>query len=134
MKKETLTSRERVVRTTNREPIDRFPLDLGMMYASGINAFAYHDLRELLGLSTNDIELTTLNWFLGRVDNDVLERFHCDSILLAPAWEPLKTWKVNEKYSFKIPAQVNTEEAENGDWMFRAEEGEAKLPYQGQEC
>ena len=55
MPAETLTSRERVIRTLNRQPVDRMPIDLGSHMSTGISAFAYWNLRETLGLPTGDI-------------------------------------------------------------------------------
>ena len=52
---ETLTSRERVIRTLNRQPVDRMPIDLGAHPSSGISAFAYKKLREHLGLDAGGI-------------------------------------------------------------------------------
>lgn len=59
-KKETLTSRERVIRTINHQPVDRMPIDLGFHYSTGISAFAYWNLREYLGMSTDSIEIIDL--------------------------------------------------------------------------
>ena len=56
MNTETMTSRERVIRTLNRKPVDRMPIDLGSDFATGISAFAYWELREYLGLSTDNID------------------------------------------------------------------------------
>ena len=33
-KKETMTSRQRVIKTTNHEPVDRMPIDLGFHYST----------------------------------------------------------------------------------------------------
>ncbi len=57
MNTETMTSRERVVRTLNHQPADRAPLDLGMHPSTGISAFAYHHLRRHLGLDTRAIRV-----------------------------------------------------------------------------
>jgi uroporphyrinogen-III decarboxylase len=40
MKKETMRSRERVIRTLNHEPVDRIPIDLGSHMSTGISMFA----------------------------------------------------------------------------------------------
>ena len=47
-KSETMTSRQRVLKAINHEPVDRVPIDLGMHYSTGISAFAYWNLREHL--------------------------------------------------------------------------------------
>jgi hypothetical protein len=38
---ETLTARERVIRTLNHQAVDRLPIDLGSHPSTGISAFAY---------------------------------------------------------------------------------------------
>lgn len=50
MKIEAMTSRERVMKAVNHEPVDRVPIDLGGNTATSISAFAYWNLREYLGL------------------------------------------------------------------------------------
>ena len=52
-----MTSRERVIRAMNHEPVDRVPIDLGSHMSTGISMFAYWRLREHLGLSTNHIRI-----------------------------------------------------------------------------
>ena len=66
---EMLTSRERVVRTLNRQPVDRYPIDLGSHFSTGISAFAYWRLREHLGLSTADIWAPDVVQMLAHVDD-----------------------------------------------------------------
>lgn len=40
MPRETMKSRERVIRAINHEPIDRMPIDLGSHMSTGISMFA----------------------------------------------------------------------------------------------
>ena len=89
---ETLSSRERVVRTLNKQPVDRMPIDLGSHMSTGISAFAYWNLREYLGLSTGNIWIPDLVQMLAYVDEDILQRFHADCILLEPRWPALWRW------------------------------------------
>ena len=69
-KKETMTSRQRVINAIEHKPIDRMPIDLGMHFSSGIPAFAYWNLREYLGMSTDKIEVVDPIQFLARVDEE----------------------------------------------------------------
>ncbi|MDR0584977.1 MAG: methyltransferase, partial [Treponema sp.] len=91
--RETLTSRERVYKALNHEEGDRYPIDLGMHFSTGISVFAYYNLREYLGLSTGAIQLADTVQMLARVDDDILERFHCDTVLLNPPFKRLKEWR-----------------------------------------
>ena len=117
MQRETMTSRERVIKTINHEPVDRVPIDLGIHYSTGISAFAYWNLREHLGLSTDNIEIIDLNQFLARVNTDILERFHCDCMLLNPGSLKTMRWNPRGKYNFTIPKQASPKLLSDGSWM-----------------
>ena len=47
-----LTGRQRLISTLKRQEADRFPIDFGAHFSTGISAFAYWHLRRELGLST----------------------------------------------------------------------------------
>jgi uroporphyrinogen decarboxylase len=114
---ESMTSRERVIRTLNREPVDRMPIDLGSHFSTGISAFAYWNLRERLGLSTDAIEVIDTMQFLARVDEDVLERFHCDLIALQPRWVEPRRWRPRDEYEFIVPRDMSPRLDEKGAWV-----------------
>ena len=80
--KETLGSRERIETALAHREGDRYPIDLGMHFSTGISVFAYYNLRKYLGLSTDRIQLADTVQLLARVDDDILDRFHCDTVLL----------------------------------------------------
>jgi len=122
---ETLTSRERVLKTINHEVPDRMPIDLGMHNATGISAFAYWNLREYLGLPVQPIDVPDVNQLLARVDDDVLERFHVDCKMLAPKWEKPHIWNPRGQYRFSMPATAQPHAGKNGGWQI--ERGTAKL-------
>jgi len=48
MKKETMTSRERVIHAINREPVDRVPIDLGSHMSTGIGKWIEHLLKNVV--------------------------------------------------------------------------------------
>lgn len=127
---ETLTSRERVKRAINRQPTDRMPIDLGSHPSSGISAFAYWELREMLGLSTERIEITELIPMLARVDEDVLRRFHCDFMVLKPKSKKLRSWNPRGKYRFLIPAHVPLTTNARQEWVVE-NKGRMKMPADG---
>jgi uroporphyrinogen decarboxylase len=105
--KGTLTSRERIYKALNHEEADRYPIDCGMHFSTGMSAFAYHNLRKHLGLSTDNIQIADTACLLPRIDEDILERFNCDTILLNPPFKKLKKWHVRDDYYFWIPEQMN---------------------------
>ena len=131
LKEETLTSRERVIRAINHQPVDRMPIDLGFHYSTGISAFAYWNLREHLGLSTGNIEVIDLFQFLARVDEDILKRFHCDCMLLNPGSAKKHRWNPRDKYSFLLPASVTPQLAEDGSWILEKTDRRMRMPQGG---
>jgi uroporphyrinogen decarboxylase len=116
-KRETMSSRERVLAAINHKPLDRVPIDLGMHFSTGISAFAYWNLREYLGLSTDAIEIVDMVQFLARVDEDILKRFHCDCILLKPRWKKTHRWNPRGRYVFHIPETAQPRQNERGEWV-----------------
>lgn len=72
-----MTSRERVWRTVHRLPVDRLPLDLGGMKASGINASAYHRVKRRIGMAT-PTRVSDARFMIAEVEDDFRRRFHLD--------------------------------------------------------
>ena len=130
---ETMTSRERVRCALNHEPVDRMPIDLGSHYSTGISAFAYWNLREHLGLSTDHIEIVDPNQFLARVDDDVLERFHCDVKILQPAWVETHRWQPRKPFEFTVPSTMRPVLDDEGGWIIDngTQLGKAYMPRGG---
>ncbi len=89
---DVITARERVLRTLRHQPVDRFPIDLGAHFSTGISAFAYARLREHLGLDGRPIRIVDPGQFLAWVDDDVLERFRCDVRILRAPWRATAPW------------------------------------------
>lgn len=115
-KKEWMTSRERVLAALNHQQPDRMPIDLGMHFSTGISAFAYWNLREYLGLSTNQIEIPDLVQFLARVDTDILEMVHGDCILLKPTPARPQRFKPRGPYDFIVPHTFQPVLNKAGEW------------------
>ena len=76
MRKETMTSRQRVLKAINHEVPDRVPLDLGG-FQTGIHKIAYQGLIDYLGID-DDIEILDPVQQLAKPCETVLERFHID--------------------------------------------------------
>jgi uroporphyrinogen decarboxylase len=128
---ETLTSRERVVRTLNREPVDRMPIDLGAHPSSGISAFAYKNLREHLGLDPGKIWVHDTVQMLACVDEDIRRRFHIDTIQLEPEWPTLKPWSPRPGCTFQMPTSMPLELTPQGDWIVQRNNQQMRLPAGG---
>jgi uroporphyrinogen decarboxylase len=75
-KKETMTSRQRVLKALNHQIPDRIPIDLGG-FQTGIHKKAYIELLDYLGI---DDELTIMDPVqqLAQPCEELLERFHVD--------------------------------------------------------
>jgi uroporphyrinogen decarboxylase len=131
MNRETLTSRERVIRTLNREPVDRFPIDLGSHMSTGISMFAYWNLREHLGLSTDEIRIPDMVQGLAYVDPDILDRFHCDCMLLEPPYARTKQWNPRGTYTFLVPAETDLQQDQDGAWVVTRGEARMRMPSNG---
>jgi uroporphyrinogen decarboxylase len=129
--RENLTSRERVVRTLRREPVDRVPIDLGSHMSTGISAFAYWNLRRHLGLATDRIWIPDLVQFLAFVDEDVRARFHADCILLEPPWEQTVRWIPRGSFAFTVPSHFAPEKDAGGDWIARQGGKQMRMPAGG---
>lgn len=76
-KKETMTSRERLLRTLNHQIPDRVPIDLGGNQ-TGIHRIAYERLIDYLGIR-DEIKIMDAVQQLARPCEAVLERFHIDT-------------------------------------------------------
>ena len=131
MNHETLTHRERVIRAIRHQPVDRMPIDLGMHYSTGISAFAYWNLREHLGLSTDSIDVPDMVQFLARVDTDILERFHCDCMLLQPRWSKSNRWNPRGHYNFSIPCTAEPKFNAEGEWIVERNGKSMRMPAGG---
>lgn len=125
---ETLTPRRRVIRTLNHQPVDRYPIDLGMHPSTGISAFAYQNLREHLGLTPRTIEVPDAVQMLARVDYDVLQRFHIDCIMLQPRWRKTTTWRPRSLFQFEMPADFQPTQDASGEWTVRRGDHQMRMP------
>jgi uroporphyrinogen decarboxylase len=127
MPTETLTSRERVLRTLRREPVDRMPIDFGVHFSTGISVFAYQRLREHLGFDTSRITVVDMMQLLARVDEDVLERFHIDTMLLHAGWTDVAEWRPRDDYRFLMPRGAPLQREPDASFTM----GSARLPAGG---
>ncbi|MDD4679793.1 MAG: uroporphyrinogen decarboxylase family protein [Clostridia bacterium] len=130
MNKETMTSRERVRNAVAHKPVDRVPIDLGAHFSTGISGFSYYRLRKHLGLATDHIEMIDMVQCLARVDVDIIQRFHIDTMLLNPPWKQTCRWNVGGA-SFHIPAECNITELPNGGYEIKQSDCTLYMPKGG---
>ncbi len=79
----TMTHRERVLASANREEPDRVPLDLGGTHASGITAAAYERLKAHLGVCAPTVYLSRRSR-VAVPDEEILQRFGIDTRIVVP--------------------------------------------------
>jgi uroporphyrinogen decarboxylase len=75
--KETMTSRDRMLKSLNHEIPDRVPIDLGG-FQTGIHKVAYQDLLDHLGFKEEIVILDPVQQ-LAKPSEEVLKRFHVDT-------------------------------------------------------
>jgi uroporphyrinogen decarboxylase len=92
-----MTSRERVIKALNFQPVDRVPKDLGGMASTGISAFAYPRLVKALGLPPRRPKAYDTFQMLALPDMDVLDALGCDAVTISGyatnAFEQKELWK-----------------------------------------
>jgi len=74
--RETMTSRERVLKALNHQVPDRIPIDLGG-FQTGIHRLAYIDLIKHLGIR-DEVSILDPVQQLAKPCEEVLQRFHVD--------------------------------------------------------
>jgi len=135
-----MTSRERVLRAINHQPVDRIPIDLGGTRQSGISVWAYQKLRQKLGLAGEKLPRVFDTFqMLAEIEQDVADRFGSDCVALnrpsVAFGMPNENWK---EYSFpdglkaEVPGAFAPEaDGEGGLVLKRNGEGIATMPAGG---
>ncbi len=118
-----MTSRERVLAALNHHEPDRVPIDLSGHRSSGIAAMAYARLRQHLGLPLKPIRVYDPVQQLAIVDEDLLQRFHVDTIELGRAFanedEYWTDWVLPDGTPCYMPAWANPDRLK-GEWVLRS--------------
>ena len=101
MKKDSLSSEQRVHLALKHKEPDRVPFDLGSTPVTGITAGAYGNLISHLGIKKEEIPIIDIIQQLAGVDEEVLERLKVDTRGLVT--NPPSTWKleIQEKNEYK---------------------------------
>jgi uroporphyrinogen decarboxylase len=121
-----MTPRERVLAALNHQEPDRVPIDFSGHRSSGIAAIAYAKLRKALGLPERPIRVYDPIQQLAIVDEDVLERFHVDTIELGRGFALEDVYWVDWTLPDGTPCQMPkwaAPEREAGAWVLRSKSG-----------
>lgn len=84
MKKNQMTSLERVRTTLQHQEPDRIPFDLGASTCSGMNKSTYAKLRDYLGLPKKKTEIVDITQQTAVIDRDMQDRLKVDVFSVAP--------------------------------------------------
>lgn len=135
-----MNARERVLGALNHRQVDRVPIDLGSIRASGINAVVYDQLKKRLGLATPTKIHDTLQ-ILAEVELEVADCLQVDILPLDAgdaAWAGQDAASgVEHRLFCGLPVyfapgtRIYTEP--NGDWALRDTAGQvyARMPRDG---
>ena len=120
----TMSSRERVLRAVNYQPVDRVPVDMGGTFCSGVHVSIIAKLRQGLGLDKpgEPVKVIELHQMLGEVAPDLREALEIDVVNLAGPknffgfentdWKP---WRTFDGTNVLVPGKFNTEPEPNGE-------------------
>lgn len=130
-----MTPRQRVLAAVEGRPVDRVPIDCSGHRSSGISAIAYRHLREYLRLPEKCVRVYDPIQQLAILDEDVLERFHIDTIELGRAFclddSDWADWTLPDGSPCQMPGFALPERDETRKrWVLRAGTGRiiAELP------
>jgi len=121
-----MTPRERVLAALNHQEPDRVPIDFSGHRSSGIAAIAYAKLRRALGLPERPIRVYDPIQQLAIVDEDVLDRFHVDTIELGRGFaledKHWVDWTLPDGTPCQMPRWAVPERLP-GAWVLRSKSG-----------
>ena len=121
-----MTPRQRVLAALEHQEPDRVPIDFSGHRSSGIAAIAYAKLRKALGLPERPIRVYDPIQQLAIVDEDVLQRFHVDTIELGRGFaledEHWVDWTLPDGTPCQMPRWAAPERVD-GAWVLRSKSG-----------
>lgn len=135
--KNQMTSRERVVKAINHQPVDRVPVDLGGTAFTGAHVSVVAQLRRLLGLKEGPVKVSEMYQMLGEVAPDLQAATGTDvTVLFGPKnmfgfsnadWKP---WRTFDGTDVLVPGKFNTTPEPNGDILMYPQ-GDHSVPPSG---
>jgi uroporphyrinogen decarboxylase len=121
-----MTPRERVLAAIEHREPDRVPIDFSGHRSSGIAAIAYARLRRALGLAERPIRVYDPIQQLAIVEEDVLERFHVDTIEMGRGFaledEHWVDWTLPDGTPCQMPAWAAPKRVQ-GAWVLQNARG-----------
>ena len=134
-----MNSRQRVLAALDHRPSDRVPIDCGATRQSGINASAYHRLKQRLGIAT-PTRVFDLYQMLAEIEQPILDRLGADVVglqrpvvALGIRNENWKPWRLPDGTPVEVPGGFAPEVEPDGSLLLRHADGRpmARMPRDG---
>lgn len=134
-----MTSKERVLRAIKREPVDKVPVDLGGSVQSTIHAYAYADLKKVMGIESGHVQIIDTYILAAIVEDSVREALQIDTV---PILCPLdacgvrndadtKDWIMPNGLTVKVSKDFDAVQQEDGSYILKKGGTIFKLPDNG---
>ena len=114
-----MTSRQRVLAALNHRKPDRFPVDFGASYATGLTVAAYTNVRRALGLGSDPPKIVDPVQMLAEVELPVLDALGTDVVGLRTdsghrhGWYD---WRIPQGPQVLMPRNVEVRRRRDGGW------------------
>jgi len=134
-----MTSKERVLKAVNHEITDKVPVDLGSNIQATIHAYAYHNLKQGLGLSTDRIEIMDTYIMAAKVEDTVIDALQIDAIPILCPFDSLgmrngpekKEWIMPNGLKVLVSEDFDPIKQEDGSYIIEKNGFKFKMPDHG---
>jgi hypothetical protein len=137
-RRESMSSRQRLLKTLNHEPVDRVCVDFGATHVTGISASTLSKLRQaVLGEKDFRVKVIEPYQMLGEIDDALMEALGIDVMgVLGPRtlfgfenkdWKPFTMFDGTQVL---VPGQFNVTPDGRGGWRLHPE-GDTSVPPSG---
>ena len=124
---DTMTSRERVLRSIAHKEPDKVPIDLGAMRSTGISAIAYGRLKKHLGMTGGATYVYDVVQQLAEPEDAVLDYVQSDVIDLGRAFlngeSDWKDFTLPDGSQAKVPSYIDFVSDGTGGWLTKHADG-----------
>jgi len=119
-----MTGRERILRTLNRQAVDRIAFDIGGTDCSSIHGIPYRKLRKFLGFPDKPVPCGCLTQLIAQTDPDIQKALDVDAEALFFGAREYKTWKTPFGVNFIVPKTFLVEDLPDGSSVVRSAQGD----------
>lgn len=134
-----MKSKERILNAIKHKESDKIPIDLGGSVQSTIHVYAYSNLKEVLGISSGNIEVMDSFILAAKVEDSIREALQIDTIPLLPPIDALgvrndvekKEWIMPNGLKVIVSKDFNPVKLDDGSYILSKNGYEFKLPKNG---